>query len=280
MKKFVKPLIVGIMALAGIGLLAYPKVSNMLAVVNQTTAIDGYRKSVEELTQEQRDAEWARAQTYNAALNGITIADPFSGGGDDQDDREYDTLLDQDGVMGYVEIPKIGVRLPILHGTSDEVLERAVGHLEGTSLPVGGAGTHSVLTGHRGLPSAKLFTDLDQVGVGDTFEVFVLGRQLLYTVDEIKVVEPTDTSALKLFPGKDYVTLLTCTPYGINSHRMLVRGVRTDLPPEQQGVEPVPAPDYTPLFAVLGGVGGAGILAGALLLREKRRKRKDHDEER
>lgn len=279
MKKFVKPLIVGIMALAGIGLLAYPKVSNMLAVVNQTTAIDGYRKSVEELTQEQRDIQWARAQAHNAALGGITLKDPFAQDDTQTESGDYDTLLDQSGIMGYVEIAKIGVRLPILHGTSDEVLAHAVGHLPETSLPVGGADTHAVLTGHRGLPSAKLFTDLDKIEIGDTFQLFVLGRQLLYTVDDIRVVEPSDASALVLFPDKDYVTLLTCTPYGINSHRLLVRGIRTDLPPEQQGVEPVPAPDYTALIAIAGGIGGTGVLAGALVLREKRRKRKAHHED-
>ena len=132
----------------------------------------------------------------------------------------------EDGSMGYIDIPKISVQLPIYHGTNEAVLQTSIGHLEGTSLPIGGKGTHSVLSGHRGLPSAKLFTDLDQLREGDTFTIHVLNRTLTYEVDQIRIVEPTDLSDLKIVKGKDYCTLLTCTPYGINTHRLLVRGHR------------------------------------------------------
>ena len=144
----------------------------------------------------------------------------------------YDTLLNVDGTgnMGYLSIPKIDVLLPIYHGTEEKVLQRAIGHIEGTSLPCGGAGTHSVVSGHRGLPGAKLLTDLDRMVVGDTFSITILRETLTYEVDEIHVVEPTDLSHLDIEPEQDYVTLVTCTPYGINSHRLLVRGHRIENP--------------------------------------------------
>jgi len=149
---------------------------------------------------------------------------------DDEEKEEYDSLLDLagNGVIGYIQIKSIGVNLPVYHGTDESVLQVAIGHIEGTSLPVGGPSTHSALSGHRGLPSAKLFSDLDKVAEGDTFTITVLNQTITYEVDQIEVVEPEDTSLLNIVAGKDYVTLITCTPYGINTHRLLVRGRRIE----------------------------------------------------
>lgn len=182
----------------------------------------------------QYDEMWQAAVDYNASLlereNGYFLTD--------EQQSQYDSLLDVSGtgIMGYIEIPSIGVSLPIYHGTSDAVLQIAVGHIDWTSLPVGGAGTHCVLSGHRGLPSAKLFTNLDQVVEGDTFSIRVLDEVLTYEVDRILIVEPEDVSALEIEPGKDLCTLVTCTPYGINSHRLLVRGHRIENPEQAASI--------------------------------------------
>lgn len=168
------------------------------------------------------------AKKYNAKLTGVIREDAFSltDRKSGSQDSEYMNLLNVNGIIGYVEIPSIDVYLQIYHTTSQDVLQKGAGHLEGSALPVGGLGTHTVITAHRGLPQAKLFTDLDQLQIGDYFCFHVLGETLAYQVDQIKVVEPTDTEPLNAVPGKDYATLMTCTPYGINSHRLLVRGIR------------------------------------------------------
>lgn len=170
-----------------------------------------------------------KARAYNRNLVGIgSLSDPFSNGGNQTEDDVYEQLLDIDGtgMMGYIEIPKIKILLPIYHGTSERVLQSGVGHLEHTSLPVGGKSTHAVLSGHRGLANAKIFTDLNKMEKGDVFYIKVLTRTFTYQVDQILTVEPTETKALEIEEGKDYVTLVTCTPYGINTHRLLVRGRR------------------------------------------------------
>jgi sortase A len=177
----------------------------------------------------------AEAEAYNEKLSGLTTPIEMS----DEALEEYNKLLDVTGtgIMGYIEIDKIDCKLPIYHTADDEVMQLGAGHLEGTSLPVGGESTHSVICGHRGLPSSKLFTDLDQMEVGDNFVIHILNETLTYEVDQILVVDPDDTSALGIEEGKDLVTLFTCTPYGINTHRLLVRGHR--VPNTEESVEPV-----------------------------------------
>ena len=214
--------------LAGLFLLLYPTVSDYWNSLHQTRTITSYAENVAQLDRTEYEEMWAAAQRYNRTLSKRENAFALT----EEQKREYESLLNAsgNGVMGIVEIPKIGCALPIYHGTDDAVLQIAVGHLEWSSLPVGGEGTHCVLSGHRGLPSAKLFTNLDQLEVGDTFTITVLDRVLTYEVDQISIVLPTETDNLKVVDGKDYVTLMTCTPYGINTHRLLVRGRRITTP--------------------------------------------------
>lgn len=219
-------LLLFLILLAGLSLLLYPSVSDYWNSLHQTRAIATYAEEVANLNQDQYDEIWAAAESYNASLTDRVNAYQLS----DAQKEEYQQLLNVSGlgVMGYIEIPEIDVSLPIYHGTEDSVLQVAVGHLEWTSLPVGGESTHCVLSGHRGLPSAKLFTNLDKLREGDTFLLRVLDEILTYEVDQILIVEPQDTAALEIVEGQDYCTLVTCTPYGINTHRLLVRGHRID----------------------------------------------------
>ena len=219
-------LLLFLILLAGLSLLLYPSVSEYWNSLHQTRAIATYAEEVANLNQDQYDEIWAAAESYNASLTDRVNAYQLS----DAQKEEYQQLLNVSGlgVMGYIEIPEIDVSLPIYHGTEDSVLQAAVGHLEWTSLPVGGESTHCVLSGHRGLPSAKLFTNLDKLREGDTFLLRVLDEILTYEVDQILIVEPQDTAALEIAEGEDYCTLVTCTPYGINTHRLLVRGHRID----------------------------------------------------
>ena len=219
-------LLLFLILLAGLSLLLYPSVSDYWNSLHQTRAIATYAEEVANLNQDQYDEIWAAAESYNASLTDRGNAYLLS----DAQKEEYQQLLNVSGlgVMGYIEIPEIDVSLPIYHGTEDSVLQVAVGHLEWTSLPVGGESTHCVLSGHRGLPSAKLFTNLDKLREGDTFLLRVLDEILTYEVDQILIVEPQDTAALEIVEGQDYCTLVTCTPYGINTHRLLVRGHRID----------------------------------------------------
>ena len=212
--------------LAGLSLLLYPSASDYWNSIHQTRAIATYAEDVANLNQNQYDEIWAAAESYNASLKDRNNAFLLS----DAQKAEYEQLLDVSGlgVMGYIEIPSIDCSLPIYHGTEESVLQIAVGHLEWSSLPVGGESTHCVLSGHRGLPSAKLFTRLDKLQTGDIFMLRVLEEVLTYEVDQILIVEPQDTDALRIEEGKDYCTLVTCTPYGINTHRLLVRGHRID----------------------------------------------------
>ena len=208
----------------------YPNVSNYFAEKNQTEAIREYSEAVSNFDQEKIDEELQKAQTYNENLSGEPVHDPFVEGSGYAMPKNYKEVLNiaEDGVMAYVEIPKISVYLPIYHGTSSEVLEKGVGHIESTSLPIGGISTHSVLTGHTGLPSAELFTRLDELVEGDIFYIHILNEVLTYKVYEIKVILPDEISELQITSGKDYVTLVTCTPYGVNSHRLLVKAERTE----------------------------------------------------
>ena len=215
-----------VLLLAGLSLLLYPTVSDYWNSFHQTRAIATYAETVAELDNTQYDELWDAAQRYNEALARQGSVLRLS----EAQKKEYESLLDVSGlgIMGYIEIPEINCSLPIYHGTEESVLQIAVGHIEWSSLPVGGESSHCVISGHRGLPSAKLFTNLDKLTEGDTFMLRVLDEVLTYEVDQILIVEPQETGALRIEEGKDYCTLVTCTPYGINSHRLLVRGHRID----------------------------------------------------
>ena len=219
-----------LLLLAGVSLLLYPSLSNYWNSMHQTRAIASYAETVSQLDTAQYDEMWKAAQNYNRSLAQRETAFALTG----EQKAAYESLLDVSGlgVMGYIEIPEIDCSLPIYHGTEESVLQVAVGHLEWSNLPVGGEGTHCVLSGHRGLPSAKLFTNLDKLAVGDTFLLRVLDEVLTYEVDQILIVEPEQVDALGIVPGEDYCTLVTCTPYGINTHRLLVRGHRVENTPE------------------------------------------------
>ena len=212
--------------LVGLSLLLYPTVSDYWNSMHQTRAISSYVEQVADMDDTDYEALLAEARAYNETL--VNKADRFNL--TDEELKEYEQLLSVPGtnVIGYIEIDKIDCYLPIYHGTDDSVLQVGVGHLEGSSLPVGGESTHSVISGHRGLPSARLFTDLNQLEVGDTFVLYVLDETLTYEVDQIRIVEPTELSELSIVEGQDYCTLVTCTPYGINTHRLLVRGHRVE----------------------------------------------------
>jgi sortase A len=217
---------IGFLLIIGILLLAYPKFSNWLANKNSLETIKVYENKVNTYSKEYIDENMKKARDYQNNLVGNPVQDPFVPGSGAALPENYLAVLDEDGVMGYINIPKIKVELPIYHGVSEEVLRKGVGHIEGTALPIGGEGTHSVLSGHTGLPEAELFTDLIEMEVGDMFYIEVLGSEFSYQVDHIDVIEPTDISKVRAIKGEDYITLVTCTPYGINSHRLLVRGTR------------------------------------------------------
>ncbi len=233
MKK-VKIVFAIIMMISGMGIIAYPFISNKLAEKNASVAIQKYQDTVAELEQEKLDAAKEAASKYNEQLSNVLLEDAS---------REEDTIVsyvDMLGLgegIGYITIPKIDVNLPIYEGTNDDVLSNGVGHMSQSSFPIGGESTHCVLTGHRGMPGAVLFTNLDQMEVGDYFFLHVLDEILAYQVDQIKVVKPEETSDLEIIPGEDYCTLITCTPYAVNSHRLLVRGVRTEYSEEESRIQ-------------------------------------------
>ena len=224
--------------LAGVAIAGYPAFSDYWNSMHQTRAIQGYAERIAELDNEEYIAIWESALDYNRRL--AEDPNPWAMSDEDIDDYERQLNVDGTGNMGFISIPKIDVNLPVYHGTSDAVLQTSIGHIDGTSLPAGSIhpdpdqydkveyASHSVLSGHRGLPSAKLFSDLDLLEVGDVFYLTVLDQTLTYQVDKITVILPEDSSELTIFPGKDYCTLMTCTPYGINTHRLLVRGVRVE----------------------------------------------------
>ena len=222
-----------LITIVGVGLLSYPRISHYLAELNGSRAIQVYSEAVSQFSEEELEDALDEAKLYNENLTGTPVHDPFIEGTGMAMPEDYFRVLNVDSVMGYLEIPKIGVYLPIYHGTSEEVLVKGVGHLEGSTLPVGGEDRHCVLTGHTGLIHARLFTDLIELEEGDMFYLHVLGETLAYKVDLIKVVEPQVSDDLKRTgKGDDFCTLLTCTPYGINSHRLLVRAARTEYIPE------------------------------------------------
>lgn len=225
-RKNLTPVIMVFVLLIGLSLLLYPTISDKWNAYHQSRAIIRHAENMAKFSEEEVETFRSAADQFNRSLVGNVGRWSFS-----QAEREsYESLLitDDTNVMAYIEIPKIKVSLPVYHGTGNDVLQGAIGHLEGSSLPVGGKGTHCVLSGHRGLPSAKLFTDLDKLVEGDTFMLYTLDEILTYEVDQVRVVLPSDLSTLQIDPDRDYCTLFTCTPYGINTHRLMVRGHRVE----------------------------------------------------
>ena len=253
-KKSALPTVLLVLALfLGIGIMAYPTVSDWWNSLHQSRAIASYVEQVESADGEKTREMLARAAAYNEALarkeNRLLMTE--------EEKALYRSLLDVSGtgILGYLQIPVIGVNLPIYHGTEEAALQVAVGHLEWTSLPVGGESTHAVVSGHRGLPSARLFTDLDKMTVGDVFLVTVLNQTLTYQVDQIRIVKPDEIQDLAIVEGQDYMTLLTCTPYGINTHRMLVRGRRIANAEEDKIITVDPGATKIPTYITIPAVG-------------------------
>ena len=234
MKKHISTLLLIAVFLIGLSLLLYPTLSDYWNSFHQSRAITSYAEQVSNLNQDEYEELFTKAIQYNSTAlerSNVFILT-------DEQKKQYEQLLNLDGTgeMGYIEIPSIKVALPIYHGTVDTVLQHAIGHLEWSSLPVGGESSHCVLSGHRGLPSAKLFTNLDKLAAGDTFTLRVLNEVLTYEVDQILIVEPKEIENLRILDGQDYCTLVTCTPYGVNTHRLLVRGHRIENPEEAHAV--------------------------------------------
>ena len=234
MKKVLPVLAVVLVFVLGLGIMLYPTIANYLNAQSQTVAIDHYEEAAR-ANAAYYEGLLGQAQAFNEGVLARGTLAVMT----EEEEAEYNSLLNLngDGVMGYIEIPKLDLRLSIGHGTEEDVLQKMVGHVEGTSLPVGGESTHAVLSAHRGLPTAKLFSDLDLMQVGDRFTIHTLNQTLTYQVDQITVILPEEVEALAIEPGKDYVTLMTCTPYAVNTHRLLVRGVRVP------NAEPTPEPE-------------------------------------
>ena len=258
----------------GLMVLLYPFVSMLISSIFQTKVINNYNYSVEQMEKDKMDKELQKAQEYNDKIKSVTeiIKDPFT----DKNSTvpsDYKEILDVNGVIGYIEIPKININVPIYHGSTDDILAMGIGHLETTGFPIGGLGNHSVLSGHRGLPTAKMFTDLDKMEVGDDFFIHVLDQTLEYKVDQIKVIDPSDTSDLMPVPDKDYVTLLTCTPLGINSHRLIVRGERVEYNDSEN--EPIPFYKHREFYLIVVAI---LVILSALIIWIIRKRRKEQNE--
>ena len=255
-----------------LGLLVYPLVGELLNEKYHSDVETTYTAAIADTDDVELTAQREAAQQYNAMLSGAAIAE----GGASAPPLPYAEQLTVGGVMCYIDIPKINVYLPVQHGTDADTLERAVGHVVGTSLPIGGSSTHAVLSAHSGLASSKLFSDIDQLAVGDTFYIHVLGEVLAYKVDTINTVLPTDTSLLQIEDGKDQVTLVTCTPFGVNTHRLLVRGHRVPYTPEQEttAAEGKPVTSSWTHHYLIGlgiGLGAAAVVGGGYFLVRRNR---------
>lgn len=277
MKKHISTIFIILIFLAGLGFISYPTVSNLWNQAHQSRAIATYSKQVEKLDDSENKAMLKAARKYNKSL--LKKSDHWKLS--KKDKKKYESLLDVSGtgIMGYIEIPKIDCSLPVYHGTDEGALQIAIGHLEGSSLPVGGKSTHSVLSGHRGLPSARLFTDLDQMEEGDIFILNVLGRKLAYEVDQIKVVLPEEMSDLEVIEGQDLCTLVTCTPYGINTHRLLVRGHRTKYVEEKVEEQKVQTKKGD-IRLVAAGAAGILVLIIIIIVVVVKRRRRRRDQQR
>ena len=281
MKQRILTIMTVLVFLAGISLLAYPAVSNLLYEKEQEESMKHYNSVVEEkMTTDEHAAELRECRDYNQGLlqGGVLLTDPFDTSQLDPSAMPYAGLLNVDGEggMAYLRIPAINVELMIYHGTEEEVLQKGVGHLQGSSLPVGGTGSHCVLSAHTGLNDKKLFTDLNQLRKGDVFYIHVLGEVLAYQVDQIRVVLPEETEDLKINAQQDYVTLVTCTPYGINTHRLLVRGTRVPYIEEAEQTDVMPRQStWLEQYLLAAAVGSTVVLAavaGTILRRRKRSK--------
>lgn len=290
MKKKIINIFIIIFFIIGLSLLLYPTVANQWNTYRQSKLMSNYEEQVDEMESSgevDMGAEWEKAQAYNEALLPTILPDSFAiAEAKEEEDRTYTSSLNLtgDGMMGKIVIPKIDVNLPIFHYTTKEVLEEGVGHLEGSSLPIGGENTHSVLSAHRGLPSAALFTDLDRLKEGDHFLLYILDDVLCYEVDQIKVVEPKETQDLAVEEGKDLVTLFTCTPYGVNTHRLLVRGHRVPYEEailEDEGVPTANRSLHTHyILWVIVGLAVTGLLIWIMYwIDKKRRKRRSSERE-
>ncbi|RKM61494.1 class C sortase [Butyrivibrio sp. CB08] len=242
LKKQIPNIIFGLIFVVGLVIFLYPSVSNYINSKNQSRAISNYEELINTISEEDYSRMWSEAYRYNEELAKKPLNFTLS----EEEMKEYKSVLDVTGtgIMGYIEIENIGVNLPIYHGTSESVLQVGIGHLEGTSFPTGTKSTHAILSGHRGLPSAKLFSDLDQMIVGDTFLLHILDQTFAYQVDQINIVLPEETQDLAIVDGKEYVTLVTCTPYGVNTHRLLVRAKRVDYNEETKLIVPADATRY------------------------------------
>ena len=259
-------LAVSLLFLTGVGLVLYPVVSDWYIGRHQASVVASYDEEAARLSQEQIEIELARAHAYNESLLGnVVLTDPFDAEGLAEQNTEYDDLLNINGdsVMGSIDIPRVDIYLPIYHTTDAEVLAKGAGHLKNSSLPVGGTGTHAIISGHTALPSAELFNNLSDVEKGDVFYIHVLNETLAYEVDQIKVVLPDNIEDLLINRNEDYVTLVTCTPYGINSHRLLVRGRRI---PYEEAEAITPVQQVEEGFRYKSAYVAAGIVAAAILL--------------
>ena len=242
MKKKIPTLLFGLLFLIGFGILCYPTISDQWNTYRQSRLITSYEETISQMTPEDYSKEWESARAYNDSLEqNNLLSDAFTGDDAESKDSEYWKILNisGDGVMGYLSIPKINVKISIYHGTGEDILQTGAGHLSGTKLPIGGESTHSVLAAHRGLPSARLFTDIDQLYRGDLFYIHILDETFAYEVDQIlPMIDKDDLetlgAALQIIEGEDHVTLFTCTPYGVNSHRLLVRGSRVPYNGEEE----------------------------------------------
>ena len=265
-------LLAAVCCVAALGLMLYPLAGELLSERYHSDVETTYTAAIADTDNTELTAQREAAQHYNAMLSGVAITE----GGASAPPLAYAQQLTVGGIMAYVDIPKINVYLPVQHGTEADTLEKSVGHVVGTSLPVGGSSTHAVLSAHSGLASSKLFSDIDQLAVGDVFYIHVLGDTLAYKVDAIHTVLPTDTSLLQIEDGKDYVTLVTCTPFGVNTHRLLVRGHRVPYTPEQAtaaAVEKPAASSWTQHYLTGLGIGlsvAAVAGGGCFLMRRKR----------
>ncbi len=273
----VSAIIVTLVLLIGLSLLLYPTVADYINSLDYKKDIEDYQRSVQQLDDSERQAMLEAAHTYNTALlDRSTRIGELSA----EQRREYQALLDPSGtgMMGYVEIEKAGIYLPVYHGTDESILQAGVGHIEGSSLPVGGIGTHTMLSGHTGLPSSKLFSNIDRLKEGDTFELHILGEVLTYQVASTVVLLPEEAEQQEIDPQRDLCTLMTCTPYGINSHRLLVTGVHIETPPERLPdttgpIETIPAPIPPALWGVIIGLPVLLVVVIVVVMWKKRRKR-------
>ena len=275
MKNKIKIIICVLIFAAGLSVMLYPAVSNYLHQRHQMGVIDDYREQTEKMSQEQIEALKNDARRYNERLADIAINGSAS---ETSSDLEYQNLLNISGdVMAYITIPVCDISLPIRHGCGEEVLQKSAGHIPESSLPIGGENTHAVITAHRGLPSAKLFTNIDSLKEGDLFFIHGVDETLAYKVDQIKVVLPDDISYLQITPGKDYVTLVTCTPYGINTHRLIVRGERTEYireVEEEQVADAKKKHNKTVILYVIGIIAAILVMLIVYLIRKRLIKQK------